>query len=143
LGFHLTNAFEHPDVLKKKMVQADTDIEATISEAQKELTNLFEDIEKLTATIDDSLITSIKADETRAAQIVQAIEQKLIKAAKKKNEDKNQFIDKYHQKIMPEGNLQERHENFMQYYDKMDKAFIETLYKEFQPFSKEILFLQY
>lgn len=143
LGFHLTNAFEHPDVLKKKMVQADTDIEATIADAQKQLANLFENVEKLTSTIDDSLITSIKADETRAAQIVQAIEQKLIKAAKKKNEDKNQFIEKYHQKIMPEGNLQERHENFMQYYDKMDNVFIETLYKEFQPFSKEILFLQY
>ncbi len=143
LGFQIAQVFEQPEVLKKKMVQADTEIEPKIAEAQKQLTNLFEEIEKLTSTIDDSLITSIKADETRAAQIVQTIEQKLIKAAKKKNEDKNQFIDKFHQKIMPEGNLQERHENFMQYYDKMDKVFIDTLYKEFQPFSKEILFLQY
>ena len=61
------------------------------------------------------------------------IEKKILKAEKSKLEVHLNRVKKVKEKLMPDGTLLERRENFMTFYAVYGPAFLETLMADFDP----------
>ncbi|MCS6991290.1 MAG: bacillithiol biosynthesis cysteine-adding enzyme BshC [Chitinophagales bacterium] len=90
---------------------------------------------------DPSLRASLEADRVRTVKIFEQLEDRLRRAAKRKEEAAVQLIYTLKEKLFPMGRLQERHENFMNIYSRLGPRFIETLLQEMDPLDYRFLIL--
>jgi uncharacterized protein YllA (UPF0747 family) len=73
---------------------------------------------------------------------LQSLEQKMVRAAKKKNETDINKIRKLKEKLFPGGELQEREVSSMQYLLQWGTDFIGILMKHLDPLEKEFILLE-
>lgn len=101
-----------------------------------ELNGLLEWMEKIrlkTIEIDKTLGPSIEAEKSKLQKSIEHIEKKILKAEKSKLEVHLNRVKKVKEKLMPDGTLLERRENFMTFYAVYGPAFLETLMADFDP----------
>ncbi|MBL0256109.1 MAG: bacillithiol biosynthesis BshC [Bacteroidetes bacterium] len=67
---------------------------------------------------------------------MKSIEEKVIRARKKKNENEVNQIVKLKEKLFPGGGLQERVENFIPFYLKFGSTFFDQLLLQIDPFDQ-------
>jgi bacillithiol biosynthesis cysteine-adding enzyme BshC len=114
------------------------DTENLKNELKKIFSQLFYEVEK----IDKTLVPFAQAELQKSLKSVDAIKQKLERALKQKNENSINQIRKIHEKIFPNGILQERHENFSSVYLSEGEGFINYLLENFDAFSKEMYLIK-
>jgi bacillithiol biosynthesis cysteine-adding enzyme BshC len=142
MGFSFTDLFKEADVLIKEYINKNTSTDLSFNAEEEMLTSLFREISEKVSELDPTLKASVEAELQKALNSVRSIEGKLLRAAKQKQETGLNQIKKLKDKFFPEGNLQERFENFTPYYLKSGKQFIADLKKEFDPFKFEMLILE-
>lgn len=77
---------------------------------------------------DVTLQKHVEALETKAKKQLINLEKKMLRAEKRKYEDQQRQIHTIKHKLFPQNGLQERVDNFMPYYAKYGKGFIEMIY---------------
>ncbi|HMO60864.1 MAG TPA: bacillithiol biosynthesis cysteine-adding enzyme BshC [Ferruginibacter sp.] len=95
---------------------------------KKQLSTIYEALKKTAAATDTTLIRHINAIEQKALDKIDTLEQKLLKAVKRKFETEQQQVQKIKEVLFPNGSLQERTENFMPFYARYGAAFIQMIY---------------
>jgi bacillithiol biosynthesis cysteine-adding enzyme BshC len=83
--------------------------------------------------VDPTLVKHLEALATQAINRIEKAEKKLVRAEKQKHLDALGQIEKIKSAIFPGGTLQERKDNFLNFYQD-NPAFIEELLKNFKPF---------
>jgi uncharacterized protein YllA (UPF0747 family) len=84
----------------------------------------------------------VGAEKQRAVKSLEKIEQKLLRAEKRFQSDKLKQIEAIKDALFPNGSLQERTDNFLNFY-LQDKQFIRKLIDNFDPFDFKLHVLQY
>ena len=88
-------------------------------------------------TIDTNLSKSADAHLYKMQLQVHKLEQKLLRAEKRKYDIQVQRIRQLKDKLFPGHSLQERVENFMEYYLEYGPTYFNTLYQAIQPIDNQ------
>ena len=87
--------------------------------------------------IDPSLARLIRAERSKMLKTLNILEKKFLKAEKKKFEAEIEQLKKVKEHLFPDGNFQERHENFMKFYLRKGDRYIHDMIHTFNPLLKK------
>ena len=107
-------------------------VDRFLSPMETEFVKLSEEVSK----VDASLKGNVDAEKQKLRNALKSIEEKVIRARKKKNENEVNQIVKLKEKLFPGGGLQERVENFIPFYLKFGSAFFDHLLLQIDPFDQ-------
>lgn len=93
-------------------------------------------------TLDPTLRASAEAALARIRYQVELLEKKMLRAEKRKMQTELLKISKLKAALFPNGGLQERIENFIEYYPYLGPTFFDTLLNSFQPFRHQFLVIE-
>jgi bacillithiol biosynthesis cysteine-adding enzyme BshC len=141
LGFNDHDYFRETEDLIKSFVLKSSQIQLSLSSEQAQVSEIYSSIVSLAERIDPTLKANVLAEQQKMINALKQIEAKFIKAEKLKMEREINQIKKVKEKLFPEGQLQERTENFIPWYLKQGPGFIEMLRGVFKPFEPGIVIL--
>lgn len=104
--------------------------------------NYFQTIRQQAEGIDKTLGPLVGAETQRAIKSLEKIETKLLRAEKRFQSDKLKQVEAVKDSLFPNGGLQERTDNFLNFY-LQDPTFIEKLIHHFDPFDFRFNVLMY
>jgi bacillithiol synthase len=128
-GLSVTDIFSNEEMLINEMVKKESQHQLTLQKETGRLADYYKELEKVTNPIDITLSKHVESLQAKALKPLKELEKKLLKAEKRKFEDRGRQIHAVKNALFPLNGLQERIENFMPYYASYGKEFIEMLYK--------------
>lgn len=120
--------FKGEEALVNEIVTRQTNHRLKLDEEKFQMQQAYYSIKKLVKEIDVTLEQHAEALETKSLKKLSALEKKMFRAEKRKFEDQKNQLSKIFSVLFPQGNLQERTENFMLYYARMGDDFFKMLY---------------
>ncbi len=97
------------------------------------IANYFQTIRQQTEAFDKTLGPMVSAETHRALKSLEKIEQKLLRSEKRFQADKLRQVEAVKDALFPNGSLQERTDNFLNFYHQ-DPEFIQKLLNHFDAF---------
>lgn len=129
LGFKPTDFFKSEIQLNEMLVRRETALQLDLKEEKEALKSVYDKIKTEASAIDNTLCNHVHALRTQALNRIEILEKKMLKAEKKKFEAQRRQIRKIKSVLYPEGVLQERSDNILDYIARYGNNFIDTLYK--------------
>jgi bacillithiol biosynthesis cysteine-adding enzyme BshC len=142
-SLELRDLFEDKNYLFNHWVLKNSPRNLTVGAERTGISEIFEELKKRSDAIDKTLTAYVGAEGKRALYSLEKIEQKLLRAEKRLHADKLRQIENIKDALFPGGSLQERVDNFLNFYQQ-DSGFIQHLLDNFDPFDYQfnILFYQ-
>ncbi len=134
--------FEKEDEILKQFVNRESVRQLSLETEIETASLWYENLKSVAGTVDETLVQHISALQTKAVKKICELEKKLIRAEKRKFEAENRQISKLKSALFPNNNLQERVDNFMPYYARWGKKFIEMLYHQSLTLEQEFVVLK-
>ena len=131
LGFELDDLFLSEDELNKRYVLAHSNMEISLENEKRDVILLYQKIASKNSDL--SLENSIKAQLQKQLSAIDNLQEKFIRAEKKRSKTAINQIAKIKKQLFPNNALQERHYNFIPYYLEYGDNFIKTLKNNFNP----------
>lgn len=141
-GLSIEQLFESKNYLFNDWVLKNSNHNLTLTEESKTVNKIFDELAGRAKKIDSTLSRLIDAESKRAQKSFAKIEQKLLKAEKRRHADKLRQIEEVKEALFPSGGLQERSDNFLNFYQQ-DSTFIDKLLGSFDPFDFQFNVLSY
>ncbi len=138
LEIGMNDMWKNEILLEENIVKKSLDEENDLSDEKIRLNNIYEEIVKKVSLTDPTLKSSINAELSKSIKGLDNLEKKIYKAEKRKHETKLNQMKKLKEKLFPEGNLQERKDNFLSYYVQYGEDFFTTLKKHLNPLNKNV-----
>ena len=137
LDLEVEDMFEREEQILRKFTLEHTEHEVDLSAFKHSLNRVFEDIGKKTQEVDQTLVKTVKSEEAKMVNWVNSLENRLIKAEKRKQETSLNKIVKMKQRLFPNNDsLQERYDNFIPFYLKFGPTWINSLVDILDPMDK-------
>ncbi len=141
LGFDENEILSEENKLSEKLVKRDAEQQLELDKEIQAINEVYEKIKQLTTKVDRSLDQHVAALQIRTVKQLETLEKKMLNAEKKKFDSQLKQLQTVRAKLFPNGNLQERIDNFMPYYAKHGRQFIDMLYKHSPDISKDFIIL--
>jgi bacillithiol biosynthesis cysteine-adding enzyme BshC len=142
LNLSMADLFKDSHELKLRIVKENSDNELSLASDKEALAKAYQIILDKALAIDGSLKGFIGAEESKAQKGLDNIEKRLKKAEEQKHETELKQLESLLAKLFPNGSLQERSDNFLNFYLN-DPKFIERLHGVFDAFALEFNVLAY
>ena len=120
----------------KKLFLSEDEEKPTLKQQKQQLHDLFIEIMNIAEDLDPSLKGYVGAEETKALKSFTNIEKRLEKTHESRFEIQVKQLESIKEKLFPEGKLQERRDNFLNFYIN-NPNFIKELLENFDPLSKD------
>ena len=127
--------------LLKDYVVAHTNEEWQTSKEQKEIEELISKVKNKATALDRTLRSSAEAVATKMKYQLQVLEKKMLRAEKRKMKEELMRLSKLKEMLFPNGGLQERTENFMEYYLLYGSEFIDMVMDATLPLNERFAIL--
>jgi bacillithiol biosynthesis cysteine-adding enzyme BshC len=137
LGLTAEELFLDEVGLRKAWVERNSSHELSLQSEKEALETLFEAIRYKASLVDKSLEGVVGAEMQKSIKSLEMLEKRLQKAEEKQQETQINQLSNLKEKLFPEGKLQERYDNFLNFYLN-DPQFIEKLMEIFQPFEQKM-----
>ena len=141
-GLNFTEIFEDKNYLFNHWVLKHSPRNLTVGQERSELDKIFESLRERAESIDATLSRFVAAEGKRSLNSLEKIERKFLRAEKRLHADKLRQIEAVKDALFPNGSLQERTENFLNFYQR-DPQFIQNLIENFDPFDFRFHILSY
>ncbi|MEM8966045.1 MAG: bacillithiol biosynthesis cysteine-adding enzyme BshC [Bacteroidota bacterium] len=119
--------------LVKKFVEDNAEANISLKEEKATLAQVFENIKEKARAVDRSLEGFIGSEANQSFKSLSNIEKRLKKAEEQNQETSVKQLEGLKEKLFPNGSLQERKENFLNFYIN-NPSFIEELFEVLSPF---------
>lgn len=129
LGFTASDFFKDDLTLINELTQRSSNNKISIDEERKEVSLLFEKLQKIVEQVDVSLSEHTQALSTTTQNKLAALQSKILRAERRKYNTEMRQIRTLLQQLFPHKNLQERVENISGWYAHYGKEFLEIIYK--------------
>ena len=126
-GFSENDYFNSIDDLVRNFMLKNSGTEISLAEEQESLKAIFTSIGAKAQQRDATLKAPVEAELQKALTALSTLENKMLKAEKQKQETSLNQLKKIKEKLFPEGQLQERYDNFSTFYLKYGQEFIVSL----------------
>ena len=133
----LKDLFLKRSALINKKVRQISNIDLDLSSFKKLLEEQFEYLESLILETDASFKGAVQAQKSKQFKGIDRLEHRLLKAQKIKLKDHIERLVLLQEKLFPGGYMQERVENFSDFYLQHGVEFIDFLMETFEPLSAE------
>ena len=131
-GLPINDFFEEKNFLFNHWILKNTNHDLTLGQSIKEVQAIFDELKIKAGKIDKTLEPLVSAQATQVLNRLEKMERKFIKAEKRHHADKLRQIEVIKDALFPQGGLQERVDNFLNFYQK-DPGFIQSLIDRFDP----------
>jgi bacillithiol biosynthesis cysteine-adding enzyme BshC len=132
-GLELKDLFEEKNYLFNHWVLKNSRHDLTVGNERNKLETIFNALKQKAESIDQTLAPFVGAEAKRTLNSLEKIEKKLLRAEKRLHTDKLRQLEEVKSALFPGGNLQERTDNFLNFYQQ-DNQFISKLIQHFDPF---------
>ncbi len=133
--------FLRRDLFINKKVREISNIDIDFSEQKKHLIQQFESLYKLAEQTDKTFIGAVKAQEVKQLKGLEYLENRLLKAQKRKLQDQVLRMTDLQNELFPNQSLQERNANFSQFYLEYGEQLVPQLIQNLKPLTSEFLIL--
>ncbi|MEO8108526.1 MAG: bacillithiol biosynthesis cysteine-adding enzyme BshC [Ginsengibacter sp.] len=120
--------FKGEQILLDEIVHQQSKNKLNLNDEEIKLQAVYNEIKLIAKQIDRTLLQHTEALQTKALKKLSDLEKKMLRAEKRKFEDTRSQLNKISVSLFPNGNLQERTENFMLYYAKWGNDFMNAIY---------------
>ena len=138
LQLHIEDLFGDIEQLVVRYVKDNLQGDIQLTNEKQQLEAIFNSVALKAEAADVTLKQNAASEKQKALASLENMEGKMLKAEKRKQETAINQIRAAHSTLFPEGQLQERSENFIPYYD---ATFIAEIVKLANPFDKAFKFL--
>ncbi len=123
--------------LINRTVKANSNQQLSLSKELLAINSLYQQLEKLSAAIDTTLVEHVISIKTKAIKRVEQLEKKMLRAEKTKFQIAIQQINQLKSSLFPGNNLQERNDNFSIFYSKYGKDWFRLIHQASQGVKQE------
>jgi bacillithiol biosynthesis cysteine-adding enzyme BshC len=141
-GLENAQLFEDKNYLFNHWTLSHSQHDLTVGPERSTILKIYEALQRRAESIDKTLGPFTAAEGTRAINSLEKIERKLLRAEKRQHDDKLRQIESVKDTLFPNGELQERVDNFLNFYQR-DRTFIDQLLKHFDAFDFQFNILTY
>jgi bacillithiol biosynthesis cysteine-adding enzyme BshC len=141
-GLELKDFFEEKNYLFNHWILRNTHHDLTLTDSIAAMRQTFDTILARATQLDVTLAPMVNAEVKRTQNHLERIEKKMLKAEKRRHGEKLRQIEVVKDALFPGGNLQERTDNFLNFYQQ-DTHFIQALLDAFNPFDFRLHALLY
>jgi bacillithiol biosynthesis cysteine-adding enzyme BshC len=132
LGVTVENLFWDDVRLRKSFVEKASTVSLELTQERQAIEQIFNDILRKAIVIDKTLEGAVNAEKTKVINTLESVEKRLQKAEERNHETEVNQLLGLKAKLFPSGGLQERSENFLNFYLN-DSTFIQKLLDNFDP----------
>jgi len=133
LDLSWADLFSNQQALFNKKTEEFSKFNLDFSELKETLRKQFEKLNAIATQTDKSFSGAVKAQEVKQIKGLENLEKRLRKAEKRKYADELERIIQLQNELFPNQGLQERRNNFSEYYLEFGEAFIKELLKNLKP----------
>ncbi|SDL60972.1 bacillithiol biosynthesis cysteine-adding enzyme BshC [Salinimicrobium catena] len=133
LNISIPELFLKNHELINRKVRQISNIDIDLSPQKEHLVNQFQGLYEVAEKTDKSFLGAVKAQEVKQLKGLENLEKRLLKAQKKKLEDEVSRIAALQNELFPNKGLQERHQNFSEFYLEYGENLIPLLLKNLKP----------
>jgi bacillithiol biosynthesis cysteine-adding enzyme BshC len=141
MNMTLSNLFLKEQDLSRQCVGSNSNLPIDFGPQKKHLKQQFADLYDLASRTDPSFLGAVAAQEKKQLKGLDRLEQRLMRAEKRKNADLIQRLLKQREYLFPEGILQERKENMSWGFFELGLDFLALLKKHIDPSDQRFLTL--
>jgi bacillithiol synthase len=141
-GLDVMQFFEDKNYLYNHWILKNSDKDLTVGVERTTIREIYSQLKKKAESIDKTLGPFTAAEGTRVMNSLEKIERRLLRAERRRHADKLKQIEAVKEALFPNGSLQEREDNFLNFYQQ-DKEFIAKLISCFDPFDFQFNVLTY
>jgi bacillithiol biosynthesis cysteine-adding enzyme BshC len=141
-GLALKDLFEEKNYLFNHWLLKHSVRNLTVGEERTEISKIFDQLRERASSLDKTLAPFVAAESKRTLNSLEKIERNMIRAEKRVHSDKFRQIEHVKDALFPGGGLQERSDNFLNFY-LQDPHFVEKLLDNFDPFDFQFHVLRY
>jgi bacillithiol biosynthesis cysteine-adding enzyme BshC len=143
LQLSTNDIFKSTATLKKEYLLTNSGEDLNFDDLDEMANQLTKNLEDAITKVDGGLKGYAISEVTRFNKQLQGVKQKLIRQKKKLEEDSMQQIENIHDRLFPEGNLQERKLNVLQFFVKHGKEkFMDEVYQAIDPEENRLILLK-
>ncbi|MFZ6010285.1 MAG: bacillithiol biosynthesis cysteine-adding enzyme BshC [Bacteroidota bacterium] len=132
-SLEISHFFEDKNFIFNHWVVRNSKHNLTVGPERSTVNEIFAQLQERAGTIDKTLSPFVGAEGKRMLNSLEKIERKLLRAEKRQQSDKLQQIEAVKDALFPNGGLQERVDNFLNFYQQYPD-FITKLLQNFDPF---------
>ena len=133
LGLSWNDLFLKQTDLVNKKVNQFSEFPINLSNLKEQLQKQFETLFEIATQTDKSFIGAVKAQEAKQKKGLENLEKRLLKAQKKKHSDELERITALQNELFPNKSLQERQNNFSEFYLENGNDLIQKLIQQLKP----------
>lgn len=133
LGLEPKDLFSPIHEIQNSFAANSAPIDPGMEEYREKIEKIFLELEEVAQLTDRSMLGAVDAQKQKQLNGLDKLKKKLLRAEKRKNSDVMDRIAEIHQELFPKGSLQERHDNFIEYYIEYGEEWLEKLYKNLEP----------
>jgi bacillithiol biosynthesis cysteine-adding enzyme BshC len=124
------------DLLSRK-VQSFSEFKLDLSVQKEYLKKQFRDLAEIATKTDASFTGAVKAQEMKQVKGLENLEKRLLKAEKRSHAEQLNRITLLQNELFPGRSLQERKDNFSEYYIEHDGSLLNELFSQLKPLEQE------
>lgn len=140
LDVSITELFTEFKNLKKPYLERISGTEINLSEEKKQLNDIFEHLAEKVKQVDNSLLGAVGQQKKGVFKSFAQFEKRIRKTEEQRHETALKQLEKLQDKLFPGGGLQERYDNFLNFYIN-DKDFLNKIYEQLDPFDFRFMVL--
>jgi len=142
LGLSVEDCFLPQAELVQQFVRRNSDNDLHVVRELDELEKLMSAMREKATRLDPTLRSSAEAALAKMRRQAMVLEKKMLRAEKRKMQDKLSQLLKLKELIFPGGGLQERTDNFMPWFLQYGREYLDILYAAIDPARQEFLVLE-
>jgi bacillithiol biosynthesis cysteine-adding enzyme BshC len=143
LNISVPEIFNRQEALIAQAIKKLSELKIDFSEQKKFLQQQFADLKELAAKTDSTFLGAVKAQEKKQLNGLAYLEKRLLKAQKRKHADIVDRITEVQNELFPKQSLQERSQNFSEYYEVLGSELIPLLLKNTDPLKFEFTVIEF
>lgn len=124
-----------------RRVREISNIDINFDPQREQLTTQFKEMYRLAELTDKTFLNAVKAQEVKQLKGLDMLEQRLLKAQKRKLSDEVERMTAIQEMLFPNGSLQERTKNFSEFYNEYGSGLLDGLFANLDPLHLEFAIL--
>lgn len=141
LGLTITETFQINDIFIKEFIKKNSKNEVSVDQELKEIQNIIQKLANKAEKIDPTLKPFVLGNSKSIEKTLEKIGSRMMKAEKTKMDVQIKQIENINEKLYPKNGLQERYDNFIDYYMRYGDSYFEVLQNSFEPLIQEMIII--
>lgn len=142
LNISIDNLFKNEDRLIADLVESESAVELDLSHEVESIQEIFKSISERAKIIDPTLEGKVLAEGSKQLKVIEQLESRLRRTIKAQQETQVNKIRKLKSSLFPNNGLQERHDNFFQYYDMYGDRLLDIMKENIDALDKNFVVIE-